>query len=73
MDGLSEALGLFENDRSRLQMKFKAGSNPIENMRFSAFFVRGGRVIQEGIAVDTLLAGAGWNPAMLIQTEFGNT
>ena len=54
-------------------MKFKAGSNPIENMPFSAFFVRGGRVIQEGIAVDTLLAGAGWNPAMLIQTEFGNT
>ena len=42
-------------------------------MRFSAFFVWGGRVIQEGIAVDTLLAGAGWNPAMLIQTEFGNT
>jgi hypothetical protein len=42
-------------------------------MRFSAFFVWGGREIQEGIAVDTLLAGAGWNPAMLIQTEFGNT
>jgi hypothetical protein len=35
-------------------------------MRFSAFFVWGGRVFQEGIAVDTLLAGAGWNPAILL-------
>ncbi len=29
-------------------------------MRFTAFFDRGGRVIQEGIAVDTLLVGCGW-------------
>jgi hypothetical protein len=28
------------------------------------------RVIQEGIAVDPLLAGAGWNLAILIQTKF---
>ncbi|MGI2110238.1 hypothetical protein ACRN9C_12680 [Shewanella frigidimarina] len=27
-------------------------------------------VIQEGIAVDPLLAGAGWNLAILIQTKF---
>ena len=27
-------------------------------------------MIQEGIAVDPLLAGAGWNLAMLIQTKF---
>ncbi len=46
--------------RSGLKMKSKAGSIPVENMRFSAFFVRGGRVIQEGIAVDTLLVGCGW-------------
>ncbi|MGI2170267.1 hypothetical protein ACROAE_08735 [Shewanella sp. MF05960] len=29
-------------------------------------------VIQEGIAVDPLLACAGWNLAILIQTKFGN-
>ncbi|MFC1518670.1 hypothetical protein ACFL6Z_02995, partial [Pseudomonadota bacterium] len=34
--------------------------SPSKTMRFSAFFVRGGRVIQEGIAVDTLLVGCGW-------------
>ncbi|MFC1520019.1 hypothetical protein ACFL6Z_09910, partial [Pseudomonadota bacterium] len=34
--------------------------SPSKIMRFSAFFVRGGRVSQEGIAVDTLLVGCGW-------------
>ncbi|MCT7943694.1 hypothetical protein [Shewanella holmiensis] len=55
------------------KLGLKLDRSPSKIMRFSAFFVRGGRVIQEGIAVDTLLAGAGWNPAMLFQTEFGNT
>ncbi|WP_220493747.1 hypothetical protein, partial [Shewanella sp. SG41-4] len=30
-------------------------------------------VIQEGIAVDPLLARAGWNLAILVQTKFENS
>jgi|TARA_R110001583_G_scaffold191715_1_gene357379 hypothetical protein len=44
-------------------------------MRFSAFFVRGGMVLQEGIAVDTLLIWFGRSATTLIfskwQTNFG--
>jgi len=62
MDGLSEALGLFDNGRSGLQMRFKAGSIPIENMRFSAFFVWGAEGFQRGTSVFPLWSGVGEAP-----------
>ena len=66
MDGPSEVLGLFDNGRSRLQMRFKAGSIPIENYALFSIFRQGGRVIQEGIAVDTLLVWCGRSATTLV-------
>jgi hypothetical protein len=56
--------------RGRIQTKPKAGS--ISVATFSLFENVAGTagVIQEGIAVDPLLASAGWNLAILIQTKF---
>jgi hypothetical protein len=46
-------------------MKFKAGSNPIENMRFSAFFVWGAEGFQRGASVLPLWSGVGEAPRRL--------
>ncbi|OBT08313.1 hypothetical protein A9267_11455 [Shewanella sp. UCD-FRSSP16_17] len=43
----------------------------MEIFRFSENFAMGGWVMQEGIAVDTLLLGCGRSATTLIQTEFG--
>ncbi|QDE31526.1 hypothetical protein [Shewanella polaris] len=73
----SEALAfsLFINKMGRSSIQFKLKSGLISVATFSLFENVAGTagVIQEGIAVDPLLARAGWNLAMLIQTEFEKT
>jgi hypothetical protein len=51
-------------------MKSKAGFISVATFSLFENVAGTARVIQEGIAVDPLLARAGWNLAMLIQTKF---
>jgi hypothetical protein len=51
----------------------KLDRSPSKIMRFSAFFVWGGRVFQEGIAVDTLLVWCGRSITMLIFFKMANS
>ena len=62
MDGPSEALGLFENKRSGKQMRFKAGSIPIENYALFSIFRLGAEGFQRGASVLPLWSGVGEAP-----------
>jgi hypothetical protein len=44
----------------------KSWIDPHRKYAFFSIFRLGRRVFQEGITVDSLLTGAGWNPAMLL-------
>ena len=58
-------------------MSSKAGSDSVGNNRFSDYFAGAARVMQEGVAVHSLLLGCGWkthdvNPNEVWKSRFSH-